>query len=223
MVLTVYGFGISQPSRSLFLFCKVAKIPHEAKVVDLMTGEHKKEPYLAINPMGAVPSMIDDGFQLSECMTILKYLAQKYKVADHWYPKDLKVQAKINQYLDWQHTGLRKAGCDVFIGMVFTPMSTGKPIDEAKLTKDLEAFDKSLGIIEKVFLEDKKFLASDEISIADICCLSEMVQVTAVQRTDLLASHPKLAAWKKRVEEKLNPDFAEVFKPLFDFTASLKK
>ena len=51
--------------------------------------------------------------------TIIKYLAAKYKVADHWFPSgDLKVQARINEYLDWQHTGLRQDGTAVFRGMV---------------------------------------------------------------------------------------------------------
>ena len=51
-------------------------------------------------------------------MTILKYLARKNKVADNWYPKDLKLEAKVNQYLDWHHTGIRKSGIDIFVGMV---------------------------------------------------------------------------------------------------------
>ncbi|XP_022085884.1 glutathione S-transferase T1-like [Acanthaster planci] len=223
MVLTVYGMRLSQPSRSVIVFCKVAKIPFTEKTVDLMTGENQTKAYLEINPMGAVPCIVDDGFKLSECMTILKYLAGKNKVADHWYPADLKVRAKVDQYLDWHHTGLRKQGVDVFVGMIFTPMG-GQPIDEDKLAKDFEAFDKALGTIEKVFLGDKQFLASDKISIADICCLSEIMQIIPIQRTDLLAKYPKLAAWKERTIKQLKPAYDEVFKLLFDFTAQqLKK
>ncbi|XP_022085790.1 glutathione S-transferase theta-1-like [Acanthaster planci] len=223
MVLTVYGHPLSQPSRSVYLFCKATKIPYTEKNVDMSKEEHKKEPYLSINPMGAVPSIVDDGFKLSECMTILKYLARKNKVADNWYPQDLKVQAKVNQYLDWHHTGIRKSGIDVFVGKILTPIFTGKPVDEAKLAKDLEAFDKALGTIEKVFLGDNQFLASDKISIADICCLSEMMQVVTIQQNDVLANYPKLAAWKERAIKQLKPAFDEVFKPLFEFTSEKKK
>jgi len=214
---------LSQPSRGVLVFCTVAKIPFTEKTVDLLKGENKSESYLEINPMGAVPCIVDDGFKLSECMAVLKYLAGKYKVADNWYPKDLKKRAKVDQYLDWHHTGLRKQGVDVFVGRIFTPMF-GQPINEEKLTKDFEAFDKALGTIEKVFLGDKKFLASEEISIADICCLSEIMQVIPIQRTDLMAKYPKLSAWKDRVIKQLKPAYDDIFKFLFDFTAKeLKK
>jgi glutathione S-transferase len=222
MVLTVYGHSLSQPSRCVWLFCKIAKIPYTEKTVDMGKNEHKQEPFLSINPMGAVPCMVEDGFILSECMTILKYLARKNKVADNWYPKDLKLEAKVNQYLDWHHTGIRKSGIDIFVGMVLQPLF-GKPIDEEQLAKDFEAFDKALGTIEKAFLGDKKFLASDKISIADICCLSELMQIIPVQRTDLLAKYPKLAAWKDRAVKELKPAYDDVFKALFEFSAEQKK
>ncbi|XP_022085783.1 glutathione S-transferase theta-3-like isoform X2 [Acanthaster planci] len=221
MVLTVYGYRMSQPSRSVYLFCKVAKIPYVEKNIDLLHGEQRHEDYLAINPLGQVPSIVDDDFKLAESMAILRYLARKYKVADHWYPDDLKIQAKVNWYLAWHHNGLQKAAGDVFHDVVVTPRWTGNPVDEAKLAKDLETFDKALGIIEKVFLGDKKYVASDEISIADICCLSGLMQVLAVTRTDMLAKHPNLAAWKERVEEQLRPDYDEVFTYLFEFSAKL--
>ena len=54
-------------------------------------------------------------------------------------------------------------------------MISGKAIDEVKLAESAEKFDKSLETVEKVFLGDKKYIASDEISIADICCLSEVL------------------------------------------------
>ncbi|XP_022085854.1 glutathione S-transferase theta-1-like [Acanthaster planci] len=223
MVLTIYGHRMSQPSRNVYLFCKVAKIPYVESNVDLWHAEQKKEAYLAINPLGKVPFIVDDDFKLGESMTILRYLARKYKVADHWYPDDLQAQAKVNRYLDWHHTGIRKASIDVFHDMIMQPLFTGKPMDEAKVALDLEAFDKTLGTIEKVFLGDKKYLASEEISIADICCLSELMQIMAVKPIDLLTKHPQLAAWKERVEERLRPDYDDVYKDMIEFGAKNQK
>ncbi|XP_022085597.1 glutathione S-transferase theta-1-like [Acanthaster planci] len=121
-------------------------------------------------------------------MAILRYLARKYKVADHWYADDLKV---------------------------VTLRRTGKPMDEAELTEKIERFDKSLRTIEKVFLiEDKEYVASEEINIANICS-----DASPSTRTDVLANHPKLAAWKERVEQRLRPDYDDVFKDLFEFDA----
>ncbi|XP_071790691.1 uncharacterized protein [Asterias amurensis] len=220
----VYGFGVSQPSRSVCMFCKVTGIPFKFNNVDLKSGEQKKDAYLKISPLGQVPCLVDGGATYTQCPTIMKYLAAKYKVADHWFPSsDLKVQARINEYLDWQHTGLRQDGTAVFRGMIFTPMITGNPIDEEQLATDTEKFEKTLGVMENRFLGNKMFLAGDKICIADICAISELMQVLAIQRTDVLASHPKLKAWKDRVVKHLNPAFDEEHKLLMAFTEKARK
>lgn len=46
--------------------------------VDLMAGENRKEPYLAKNPGGQLPSLeLDDGTIISEITTICEYLEDK--------------------------------------------------------------------------------------------------------------------------------------------------
>lgn len=41
-------------------------------------------------------------------VAILRYLAKSRKVPDHWYPSDLKQQARVDEYLEWQHTNTRR-------------------------------------------------------------------------------------------------------------------
>jgi len=220
MVLNVYCPRLSQPSRSLFIFCTVNKIPFTEKNVDLMVEENKSEAYLAINPRGAVPAIIDGDFKLSECMTILKYLATKYKVADHWYPAELKARARVDEYLDWHHTGIRKAGVNYFVSVVLTPLMTGGPADKAEVAGNLEKFFKVLDVMDKTFLGDKKFLAGDEISIADLCAMSEIIQVAAA-KVDVFAKNPNLKAWGDRVTKALNPVFDEANAFVKKFTADV--
>jgi len=47
-------------------------------------------------------------------VAILKYLADKHQVADHWYPKDLQSRAKVDCFMSWQHLNLRLGGALVF-------------------------------------------------------------------------------------------------------------
>lgn len=52
-----------------------------------------------INPMKKVPAILDteNGLALAESHSILKYLAYKYKIPEHWYPReDYVKQAKVN-------------------------------------------------------------------------------------------------------------------------------
>ena len=37
----------------------------------------------------------------------MKYVCETRPVADHWYPKDISVRSKIDEYMSWHHTNLR--------------------------------------------------------------------------------------------------------------------
>ena len=56
--------------------------------------------FLAINPVGLVPAVIDDGHVLREFNTIVRYLCSKHG-ADHLYPRDPLQRAAVEQWMDW--------------------------------------------------------------------------------------------------------------------------
>ncbi|PSN54355.1 Glutathione S-transferase theta-1 [Blattella germanica] len=107
MVLKLYGNLMSQPARALLLFLRTNNIPHEFQAVNLAKGEHYTEEYQKLNPLMKVPIIDDDGFVLRESVGILRYLCRERKVPDHWYPKESKAQAIVDQYLEWQHLDTR--------------------------------------------------------------------------------------------------------------------
>lgn len=80
--------------------------------------EHKQPEFLQINPIGRVPAIDDNGFKLKESIAILRYLTRKYQVPDHWYPKDSLEQAKVDEFLEWQHLGLRMHLSSYFLSAV---------------------------------------------------------------------------------------------------------
>lgn len=94
-----YFHPASTTSRPILQFCADAGISYEPVVVDLMTGEHFKEPYASFNPNCMVPVIDDDGFVLTESSAILKYLAEKHQSSA--YPADLKQRARVNEMMDW--------------------------------------------------------------------------------------------------------------------------
>ncbi|XP_033098619.1 glutathione S-transferase theta-1-like [Anneissia japonica] len=214
MSITVYYHPLSQPSRAIVLFCRLNKIKHETKVVDFSKEEHKSPEYTAIQPSQVVPAIKDGDFCLGESTAIVRYLAAKYKVADHWYPADLKARARVDAYLAWQHTGLRKAGCDVMINEVFTPRSTGKKDQEA-VDKYVKTAEETIGKMNKIFLKGQKFLCGEEISIADLFAICELIQpLSCPSGKGLLKNQPEITEWMKRVEAILNPDYDEMNKQL---------
>jgi glutathione S-transferase len=74
----LYMHPFSITSRPVRLFIAENGIKCDEQVVDLMTGEHHKEPYVSLNPNRLVPMLEDGDFRLTESSAILKYLADKY-------------------------------------------------------------------------------------------------------------------------------------------------
>ncbi len=126
--LVLYGDYGSQPSRAVFLFCIINKIPHEVKEVRVIQMEQYSPEFKKINPNGKVPAMTDmhGKINLFESHAILKYLHESRGSPDHWYPKDPRKRAKVDEYLDWHHNGLRLGAGGYFFRKYVSPL-TGKP------------------------------------------------------------------------------------------------
>jgi glutathione S-transferase len=52
--------------------------PYRLEMIDLSKGDHKRQEYLKINPMGKVPTLIDQGRSIAETGAMLSHLADKY-------------------------------------------------------------------------------------------------------------------------------------------------
>ena len=112
--MKLYMHPVSMTSRPVRLYIAEKKIPCEEQVVDLMVGEHLKEPYSTLNPNKLVPVLEDDGLRLTESSAILKYLAEKQNLPE--YPKELKARAKVNELMDWFNTNFYR---DFGYGMAY--------------------------------------------------------------------------------------------------------
>ncbi len=64
-----------------WLFEELGSPPHEVKVLDLKKGEHKTPAFLAINPMGKVPTITADGTPITEVGAIAIFLADLFPEA----------------------------------------------------------------------------------------------------------------------------------------------
>ncbi|KAF2355506.1 Glutathione S-transferase N-terminal [Trinorchestia longiramus] len=201
---------MSQPCRALYIFLNKTKIPHEKCKVDLAKGEHKTDDFQAVNYFQLVPAINDSGFKLSESVAILRYLCRKYPdhVADHWYPKDIKKQAIVDQYLEWQHANTRFHCAMFFQYQWLIPRLTGAPPKQSTVDKFRTGMETVLENFDDFWLKDSKFVAGQEISIADILAICELYQ-PAMAGYNVFTGHPLLAEWHERVKSELNPELDE--------------
>ena len=138
--------------------------------------EHKSEEYMEkIHKFGMIPAWVtDEGEALNESNAILRYLSEKYNIRGNWWPEDLIKKQKVDEALDFCGTVFRPGTTLPFYkGWVF-PVATGQPPPTGK---KLERIERTVdGTLEKLetFIEDKKYVAGDEISIADLQIFSEL-------------------------------------------------
>jgi glutathione S-transferase len=64
-----------------WLFEELGSPPHELKVLNLKKGEHKTPAFLAINPMGKVPTVTADGTPVTELGAIAIFLTDLFPEA----------------------------------------------------------------------------------------------------------------------------------------------
>ncbi|XP_047492675.1 glutathione S-transferase theta-1-like isoform X2 [Penaeus chinensis] len=206
-MLKLYFDLLSQPSRAAYIFLKKAKIPFQPQPVALRKGEHKTEEYAAINPFQLVPAIDDNGFKLIHSVAILRYLCREHK-ADHWYPSDSKAQARVDEYLEWQHVNTRMQCAMFFQHKFLRPKMLGMPVNEKKVAEFQERMEIVLDQLETIWLKDHPFIAGDHVTIADLVAACELEQ-PSMAGYDVCKGRPNLTAWFKRVRDSFQPHYDE--------------
>ena len=94
------------------------------------------------------------------------------------------------------------------------PRMLGQDADPARLDLLERILKKSKKMMETYFLKDNKFIAGNEISIADLQAVCEFTQFW-VAGVDPATDHPKIARWMTDVQATLQPHFDEVHKMIY--------
>ncbi|RKE38833.1 glutathione S-transferase [Paraburkholderia sp. BL23I1N1] len=146
--------------------CAVARylgIPIEYAFVDLKKGEHKKPDYLAINPNGKVPCLVDGGKSLWEADAIICHFAQRAE-SDLW-PRDGR-QIDVMRWLSWNgHHLYPHAGSLYFEHIIKPGFGLGDP-DPAKVAEEQGSFRKLAAVLDQ-HLKGRKWLLGEGLTIAD--------------------------------------------------------
>lgn len=92
-----FYYGLGSPfSWNVWLVLEHKQLLYEFNLLSLQNGELKHPAYLAINPHGKAPAIIDDGFALWETSTIVEYLDEEYP-DNPVFPCTIKDKAKVRR------------------------------------------------------------------------------------------------------------------------------
>ena len=163
-------------------------------------GGLRTPDYLALNPNGLVPTLVDDGFVVWESNAIIRYLAAKYCEGNLW-DNDPARRSLADRWMEWaKSTGIPPT-MRLFFSTVRTDSEKQNPAAVAKLT---EIAAKSWQFLDAQ-LAERPFLAGDSLTMGDLpmgALVHRYFQLDVV-RPDL----PHVRAWYDRLSE--SPAYAE--------------
>jgi glutathione S-transferase len=165
--MKVHVDPVTTTSGPVLLFLAEHDLPVDVVPVLLSKGEQAKPGYAALNPSKCVPTLEDGDFILTECSSILKYLADKTNSPT--YPADLRARAHVNEVMDWFNTGFyRDVGFGVVYQQVLPRFRFSNPVTQAEVVdRSKERSVKWLSILNDHWLREGGFVCGPELTIAD--------------------------------------------------------
>src|SRR4029079_14641955 len=100
--LKIYGIARTRAFRALWMARELG-LDYEHDPVEIGDAGARTPEFLAINPDGALPVIVDDGFVLFESLAITLYLAKKHSLG-RLYPGTLEGEARAWQWSLWAVT-----------------------------------------------------------------------------------------------------------------------
>ena len=192
-MLTIYGSPRTSAGRCFWCLEEVGT-PYQHKTINFKEEEHKSAEFLAINPNGKIPALVDGDFTLWESVAINFYLADKYKpelLSDKPEERGL-----ISQWSLWSMVDLQVPMIDIFIQKVFVP---DERRDQSVIDKALKKLPDLLGTLERG-LEDRKYLLGDRFSLADLNVASVAMICEGINYD--LKDYPAIKSWLGHVTER---------------------
>lgn len=195
--MKLYMNALSPNVRRVRLTAAVLGIPLDEKKLDFAKGEHKQPDYLALNPNGAVPTLVDGDFVLTESRAIMQYLAST-KPESGLLPRDERARAEVTRWQFWDAAHFSPhIGTLTFQKLIKPMMGMGEP-EQAKIDEALANL-KRFGAVLDQRLAGRRFVVGDALTLADLTLASSLMYARQVDLP--LGDMPHVQAWFGRICE----------------------
>jgi len=199
-----YFISGSPPCWSIMLALAAKGLSYQPRRLDNTKREHKSAAFLAVNPRGHVPVLVDAGITVRETNAILAYLEAAYPEPPLFGASPAQTAA-IWQIVSEAGECLRDP-----ISNVSRPIFRGRATEmAADITKAIQPVREELNAFENR-LDSHPYLVGETLSAADVVVYPALMQLLRAATRDgarafdlkvapLERHYPNLAAWAQRI------------------------
>jgi glutathione S-transferase len=192
--MKLYAGAISPMSKRVRIAAAEAGVAYEATLLDFAKGEPRMPAYLALNPMGKVPTITEGDFTLWESAAIMCFVARK--TGSDILPRDPRAEADTLRWLFF---------CSCHIDPYFTTLVIERFVkgkdepEDVALTQNAEhCLARFLPVVESQ-LASREFLTG-RFGLGDIA-LGCMLELDRLLRVDL-TPYPTIRQWLARLQAR---------------------
>ncbi|MFT7722838.1 MAG: glutathione S-transferase [Roseateles sp.] len=159
-----------------------------------------QEPgYLAMNPNGLIPVLVDGDFTLWESNSICRYLATQAGAAT-LLPTEARARARVEQWMDWQAGELNNAWRTAFMALV-----RGQPATPEAVQASVDSWNRHMGMLDQQLAATGAFVTGPDFTLADVVLglSAQRWKNAPIARAEL----PAVEAWLQRLSTR--PGFVD--------------
>jgi glutathione S-transferase len=138
--------------------------PYEVVRLSIEGGDTKKPAYLAINPNGTVPTLVDGDLVIYESAAICQYLADKFPDKKLAPPVGTPARGLYYQWIHYAMSALEPPAVNIFLHTIRKPEAERIPqlVEEGK-----QQLKTVLGVIDRA-LAGREFIVGNQFTAADV-------------------------------------------------------
>ena len=199
MTLKIYGIGASRAARPIWTALELG-VPFEHIPTPYAGGATRTPEFLAINPNGHIPAVVDErpegAVTVWESTACALYIARVHGKADGQSiaPANAREEAEALRWSFWTVTELEKDALTVLMHRMAMPEDQRKPElpdqAESRLKVPLAVLEKHL---QAQNAQGQAYLAANRFTVADVCVASVASWIRPAAA--LLAHYPAVASW----------------------------
>lgn len=169
----------------------------EAIFIDLLAGADRKPEFLAINPNGMVPALVDGNVVLWEAAAIMIYLCEQAGDSELWPQGTARYD--VLRWMFWAAEHFRQPAPMYFEERLAAKLM-GKPADKNRIAEANRRMAQFAPVLD-AHLEHRTYVIGEHVTLADFDLAAPLSQMS---RTGVpYHTYPNIMGWYQRLNNEV--------------------